>query len=182
MFFGRSDEQLPDVLRIADGRLGIQAEHCGQVQGIRPAVMTITNTKMMMPGQAARGRLCNTFYDDRQSARRPVRAPQMIMSGIVRFTTAAASLGDSLDRWLHASGPPACRRLTGGQGSADAGQVLLRVLSRRGEVAAHDLGAGWSAPSTRSLSARVCSYSGTARPRSPAELGQVWDPGEDDGF
>ncbi len=37
MFFGRRDEQLPGVLRVADCCLGIEAEHRGQVQGVGPA-------------------------------------------------------------------------------------------------------------------------------------------------
>jgi len=42
---------------------------------------------------------------------------------------------------LHASsGSPACRRPSGG--STNAERALLRVLPRRGEVAAHDLGVG----------------------------------------
>jgi len=35
MFLGRRDEQLPGVLGVADGGLGVQAEHGGQVQGCR---------------------------------------------------------------------------------------------------------------------------------------------------
>jgi hypothetical protein len=37
MFFGRRDEELPGVLRVADRGLGVKAEHGGQVQGVRPA-------------------------------------------------------------------------------------------------------------------------------------------------
>jgi hypothetical protein len=99
------------------------------------------------------------WTDNRRAATRTLRAAALAVL-IVRFTARRACQGISPDHWLHATGPIACRAAS--RDRADAGRALLRVLARRGEVAAHDLGLMWSAPGTRTLSARVCSYSGMA--------------------
>jgi hypothetical protein len=93
-------------------------------------------------------RLIDTPALQRPLRRRPGRRPPGLAPVVDHVENRSiyntrSSPGDqprSLAACFRPSGPPACRRPPGG--STDAERALLRVLPRRGDVAAHDLGVG----------------------------------------